>query len=187
MIMVFLLVTPWQTAYGQQDSETEVTVDTETTEGLEDVEQIEKVDEEEITEEDEEQGDIESEDNSTNEEPSNKELKEDKQEITRENTIQSTSQKYANGDEGDHIVELKKNLVKLGFASWSNPSPIYGPITAGVVRDFQRYYGLEVTGIANQKTRDKIAEVLNPPYKSGDRGEPVVQLKEKLVKLGFAS
>src|SRR5699024_3625503 len=77
--------------------------------------------------------------------------------------------------------------VKLGFASWKNPSQVYGNITANVVREFQSYYGLPATGQANDTTRNKIAEVLNPPYKNRDRGEPVLKLKENLVKLGFAN
>src|SRR5699024_12146205 len=43
------------------------------------------------------------------------------------------------------------------------------------------------TGIADKSTRDKIEEVLTPPYQSGDRGEPIVSLKEDLVELGFAN
>src|SRR5690625_2913031 len=97
------------------------------------------------------------------------------------------NQKYQIGDSGDHIVALKKDLVRLGFASWSNPSPNYGSITAGVVEDFQAHYGLPVTGVADKRTRDKIDEILEPPYQDGDRGEPIVELKKKLVKLGFAS
>ncbi|WP_249869254.1 peptidoglycan-binding protein [Oceanobacillus saliphilus] len=96
-------------------------------------------------------------------------------------------QQYRNGDSGQHIVELKKDLVRLGFAKWSNPSPFYGSNTASVVEDFQRYYGLAVTGVADQKTRNKINQVLNPPYRNGDRGAQVVRLKEDLVELGFAS
>ena len=185
--MVFLLVTPWQVAYAQQDTENEVTADTETTEDIEDVEETEQMDEIEVTEEDQEQSEIEPEDNSTNEKAPSKELEEDKQEDTKVNTLQSKSPKYADGDEGNHIVKLKQDLVRLGFASWSNPSPTYGPITAGVVRDFQKYYNLKVTGVADKETRDKIEKILNPPYRPGDRGEPVVELKEKLVRLGFAS
>ncbi|MFC3039966.1 peptidoglycan-binding protein [Virgibacillus xinjiangensis] len=94
---------------------------------------------------------------------------------------------YQNGDSGDHIVELKEDLVQLGFANWSNPSPYYGSITAGVVEDFQSYYDLPITGIADVATRNKISEVLNPPYRDGDRGEPVVELKEDLVELGYAN
>lgn len=95
--------------------------------------------------------------------------------------------RYKNGDSGQHIVVLKQELVKLGFASWKNPSKYYGTVTSNVVRDFQAYYGLPTSGDADQATRNKISQVLNPPYQNGDRGEPIVKLKTDLVKLGFAS
>ncbi|SFA99252.1 Beta-N-acetylglucosaminidase, partial [Lentibacillus halodurans] len=94
---------------------------------------------------------------------------------------------YQEGESGDHIVDLKEDLTRLGFANWSSPTPYYGSITAGVVKDFQEYYDLEVTGIADEMTRSRISEVLAPPYRTGDRGAPVVELKEKLTELGFAN
>ncbi|WP_373893897.1 peptidoglycan-binding protein [Virgibacillus sp. CBA3643] len=107
-----------------------------------------------------------------------------------ESQLQTTSNEspsYEDGDSGQHIAELKEKLVELGFANWSPPTEHYGPITAGVVKDFQTYYDLSVTGIADSETRAKIEEVLNPPYQDGDRGATVVELKEKLVELGFAT
>lgn len=98
-----------------------------------------------------------------------------------------SSGEYQDGDSGTHIKELKQKLVQLGLVRWSNPSPRYGLNTIRVVKDFQRHYGLEVTGIANDLTREKIEKVLNPPYRSGDIGKPVTELKEKLVLLGYAS
>ncbi|QKY70424.1 peptidoglycan-binding protein [Lentibacillus sp. CBA3610] len=84
-------------------------------------------------------------------------------------------------------MTLKEDLTSLGFANWSDPTQYYGSITAGVVEDFQDYYNLPVTGIADEGTRNKISEVLNPPYRNGDRGDPVVELKENLTELGFAN
>ncbi|QKY70422.1 peptidoglycan-binding protein [Lentibacillus sp. CBA3610] len=112
--------------------------------------------------------------------------------IADENTLEEMEKvlpdpRYREGDQGDHVVELKEDLTALGFANWSSPSQYYGSITAGVVEDFQKYYGLNANGIANKDTRDKIEEVLKPPYQNGDRGNPVVELKEKLVELGFAN
>ncbi|NMA74774.1 MAG: hypothetical protein GX963_11575 [Bacteroidales bacterium] len=100
---------------------------------------------------------------------------------------QDVSMLYRIGDSGDHIVLLKESLVRLGFANWASPTNVYGPITAGVVKEFQKYYGLQTTGIADEVTRAKMDEVLTPPYRVGDRGEAIVELKEKLVQLGFAS
>src|SRR5699024_864804 len=67
------------------------------------------------------------------------------------------------------------------------PSKAYGTVTAGVVEDFQSYYGLPVTGIADEVTLSKIKEILEPPYQSGDRGQPVVELKKNLTQLGFGN
>ncbi|SFB39827.1 N-acetylmuramoyl-L-alanine amidase, partial [Lentibacillus halodurans] len=94
---------------------------------------------------------------------------------------------YQEGDSGDHIVSLKEDLTSLGFANWSSPTEYYGSITVDVVKDFQSYYGLDETGVADKKTRNKISEVLNPPYKDGDRGEQIIELKKALVALGFSS
>ncbi|WP_027965261.1 peptidoglycan-binding protein [Halalkalibacillus halophilus] len=98
----------------------------------------------------------------------------------------SNVEQYTVGDEGDHVVEMKQKLVDMGFVSWNPPSQYYGDITARYVSEFQEYYGLPETGEADQATRDKMDQVLNVPYASGDRGDPVVSLKEKLVELGFA-
>lgn len=97
------------------------------------------------------------------------------------------STRYAVGDSGPHVKELKEQLVRLGFAKWSNPTEVYGQITANVVKDFQKYYNLQDTGVANLETRNKIIATLNPPYQNGDRGQPVVKLKKDLVKLGYAN
>src|SRR5699024_9524716 len=94
---------------------------------------------------------------------------------------------FVNGDRGEHVREMKQGLVDLGFVRWSNPTAVYGSNTARVVEEFQEYYGLLATGIADEVTRNKIVEVLKPPYQKGDRGKPVVGLKESLVKLGFAN
>src|SRR5699024_595223 len=109
------------------------------------------------------------------------------EEPTKLQTTSDESDLYQIGDRGEHVVSLKEDLVRLGFASWNPPTNSYGPITAGVVEDFQDYYNLPVTGIADEATRAKIEEVLTAPYQDGDRGEPIVELKEKLVQLGFGS
>ncbi|WP_373893898.1 peptidoglycan-binding protein [Virgibacillus sp. CBA3643] len=152
---------------------------------------------EEHTNETEEQDSDKQENQSTEKESINEESKDEYNEIEEESvdseedtqrnqsTITDISQ-YEDGDSGQHIVELKEKLVDLGFANWSPPTEHYGPITAGVVEDFQAHYDLSVTGIANSKTRAKIDEILTPPYQDGDRGAPVVELKNKLVELGFA-
>src|SRR5699024_7690685 len=70
---------------------------------------------------------------------------------------------YAIGQKGKHVRELKQQLTKLGFGNFPNkPSTTYGKVTAGVVKEFQAYYNLPQTGIADQKALDIIVEVLDP-------------------------
>src|SRR5690625_4852653 len=96
--------------------------------------------------------------------------------------------KYSPGQSGEHVRELKKKLTQLGFGNFpSNPSTVYGSVTAGVVSEFQEHYNLRVTGIADEHTLNKIEEILNPPYKDGHRGLHIVQLKKDLTALGFGS
>src|SRR5690625_62018 len=95
---------------------------------------------------------------------------------------------YAIGQKGNHVRELKQDLTQLGFGNFpTTPSTTYGEVTANVVKDFQAYYKLSPTGIADQKSLDKIEEVLNPPYESGDRGVAIVELKQDLTTLGFGN
>src|SRR5699024_2707626 len=99
-----------------------------------------------------------------------------------------TTLTYTIDDRGSHVVELKKKLTQLGFGNFpSNPSKVYGEVTARVVKEFQEYYSLPVTGIADELTLSKIEEILNPPYKEGHRGLHIVQLKQDLTALGFGN
>ena len=91
------------------------------------------------------------------------------------------------GDHRKDAITLKQNLAKLGFVVSSNPTPDYGPKTASTVMDFQRYYGITKTGMADQATIDKIEELLSTSLQLGTQAEEVIQLKKDLVKLGFGS
>src|SRR5699024_6100636 len=63
---------------------------------------------------------------------------------------------YQVGQNGPHVVELKKQLTALGFGNFpKNPSNAYGKVTENVVKEFQAYYRLPVTGIADENTIDK--------------------------------
>lgn len=101
--------------------------------------------------------------------------------------VKSGNLQYYTGDSGAHIIEMKQMLVDMGFAGWNPPTNSYGRVTANVVEDFQKYYNLPITGYADEFTRQKMIDVTEPPYKSGDRGKAVIEWKEKLVELGFAS
>src|SRR5699024_5388524 len=94
---------------------------------------------------------------------------------------------YQAGDRSEHIRELKKDLTQLGFGNFpKNPSTVYGEVTAGVVKEFQKHYKFATTGVVTQRELDKIQEVINPPYQDGDRGLAIVDLKKNLSKLGIS-
>ncbi|WP_084500811.1 peptidoglycan-binding protein [Halalkalibacillus halophilus] len=162
-----------------------------------DAEDTEESDEShEETESNEEESDAKEEESESSEEETEELEEEEQEEQEKEEEeneeeaqtfgTQSVQEQYTIGDEGDHVVEMKQKLVDMGFVSWNPPSRFYGSITASYVEEFQAYYGMDVTGVADEATRNKMDEVLNAPYKNGDRGVPVVELKEKLVELEFA-
>ncbi|WP_416147690.1 peptidoglycan-binding protein [Salipaludibacillus sp. HK11] len=100
---------------------------------------------------------------------------------------------YTNGNTASEIRDLKLHLTLLGFGNFpSDPSENYGPVTMGVVSDFQRANQLVVSGIADPVTLALLAEqvdalTLDVPYKDGDTGKEIVTLKENLTTLGFGN
>uniref|UniRef100_UPI0040344106 peptidoglycan-binding protein n=1 Tax=Alkalicoccus luteus TaxID=1237094 RepID=UPI0040344106 len=95
---------------------------------------------------------------------------------------------YKNGDRGEEIVEMKQQLTKLGFGSFpSTPSNAYGSTTTRVVREFQEYYRLAVTGEFSESDADFVHSILNSHYVDGGRHENVRELKNNLSRLGFGN
>ncbi|MED1673248.1 peptidoglycan-binding domain-containing protein, partial [Pallidibacillus thermolactis] len=74
------------------------------------------------------------------------------------------SSTYRIGLSSPQVKTLKLNLATLGFQVSDNPNNDYGPKTATVVKEFQRYYGLRATGIADEVTLKKIDDMLSSPY-----------------------
>src|SRR5690625_5109119 len=98
------------------------------------------------------------------------------------------SSSYQDGERGDHIVKLKKDLTLLGFGNFpKSPSTGFGSVTEGVVREFQSYYDLVENGIVDEVTLNRMEEILSPPYQAGDRGEHIIKLKRDLTLLGFGN
>ncbi|MDO6451918.1 peptidoglycan-binding domain-containing protein, partial [Oceanobacillus profundus] len=50
---------------------------------------------------------------------------------------------------------------------------------------FQAYYGLSATGIADEKTQQKLDEVYNSPYQKGKRNSYTSEIKMMLNVLGY--
>ncbi|TMW72322.1 peptidoglycan-binding protein [Alteribacter natronophilus] len=95
---------------------------------------------------------------------------------------------YKDGDEGEEVRELKLKLTELGFGNFpADPSERYGSVTSGVVEEFQVYYGLEVTGEADQETLGLIEYILASVFTDGGEAAEVKQLKLDLTALGFGN
>lgn len=90
-----------------------------------------------------------------------------------------------NGVVDDRVIDLKENLNRLGFSVSEDPTDYYGPITAQAVSEFQKYYGLQENGTADQATLDKINSILSSPLQKGKYNQQTVTLKEDLAKVGY--
>ncbi|WP_440897979.1 peptidoglycan-binding protein [Amphibacillus sp. Q70] len=90
------------------------------------------------------------------------------------------------GGRHEDVIQLKEDLVALGFGSF-NFNQSYGSTTEATVKEFQEYYGLRVNGMADERTLDKLDSILDTPLKRGGRDESVTQLKRNLVTLGFGN
>ncbi len=65
------------------------------------------------------------------------------------------------GSRGNDVREIQKLLIQMGYNLGSyGADGIYGTVTAGMVRDFQKSYGLVVDGAVGPKTYSKLLEVV---------------------------
>lgn len=59
------------------------------------------------------------------------------------------------GDSGNSVVEIQKQLLALGYLTFSVDGE-FGPGTEQAVKDFQSVHHLKSTGIVNKETYDAI-------------------------------
>ncbi|NLI21544.1 MAG: L,D-transpeptidase family protein [Clostridiales bacterium] len=88
------------------------------------------------------------------------------------------------GDSGDAVAAVQTQLQALGYYS-GKVSGNFLDGTRAAVRQFQKDYGLKVTGIVNGETE---ALLLSAEYRSlttGDSGDDVLRLQEYLQTLGY--
>jgi len=77
------------------------------------------------------------------------------------NNIETSNSYLSEGSEGSQVQEFKEDLMEAGFAnSWTNPDDYFGEETVDYIKNFQEYYGLEVTGEADEATLNQLAAVL---------------------------
>ncbi|WP_164218473.1 peptidoglycan-binding protein [Virgibacillus sp. YIM 98842] len=108
-------------------------------------------------------------------------------EVTLNRLEEETSDLLRYGQRSDEVQSFKENLIKTGFGThWNNPTNYFGPDTVTVVEEFQSFYGLAVSGVANEFTLNKVDEILSSPMQLGARSSEIRQMKEDLVALGFA-
>lgn len=91
----------------------------------------------------------------------------------------------ANGMRREDVKTLKNNLHKVGFVVPGKGTTLFGIQTEKKVKEFQAYYGLEVTGIVYESTIDKMNEILSSSLQYGKRNSATIQLKKDLAVLGF--
>src|SRR5699024_2046098 len=95
---------------------------------------------------------------------------EQKEENTNHSIKSSNLKQSITNLKASEVVQLKKDLTRLGFGKFSsNPNNIYSSETRQVIKDFQAYYGLKITGEADTITLKKISETLNSPLQYGVR------------------
>src|SRR5690625_1916417 len=109
-------------------------------------------------------------------------VKEDKRQSFTLSSSKSTLLKK--GVRDPKVIELKNNLDKLGYGGITVTN-YYGSFTEKRVKQFQKYYGLKVTGEADQATLSKIASLLPNPLSKGKRHKDTIPLKKDLNKLGY--
>src|SRR5699024_2700677 len=84
----------------------------------------------------------------------------------------------------EDVKTLKEDLKKLGFTVPGDGTNLFGKQTEAKVKEFQEYYGLQVTGIVDDTTNEKSDSVQDAPLQKGKRHEDTVQLKKDLKYLG---
>ena len=85
------------------------------------------------------------------------------------------------------VADIQQRLMDLGYMGYDEPSEYYGEQTVEAIELFQRRYGLEITGIADEITFGllfaKDAETYS--VSEGVEGDDVKELQERLVELGY--
>ncbi|MDB5194515.1 MAG: peptidase [Parcubacteria group bacterium] len=72
------------------------------------------------------------------------------------------------GHKGDDVKALQELLVGLNFMSEDLATGYYGPTTASAVKEFQKAYQMNETGIADRTTLDKIFDITVATMHLGD-------------------
>lgn len=90
-------------------------------------------------------------------------------------------------DENIAVNTLQSRLMELGYFEYSEPTDFFGPVTKSAVQLFQRAYGLEQTGIADNHLQTLIYSEDAIPYfmSAGNKGTDIKSLQRRLNELGY--
>ncbi len=88
------------------------------------------------------------------------------------------------GDKGDAVTRLQTRLTELTYYK-GNISGLYREGTQAAIREFQKDFGLDATGIADVKTQEMLNAARYRPLEKGDSGENVKALQNRLTELGY--
>src|SRR5699024_10153605 len=161
-----------------EDTDIDADAEEDGTSEDEDVDEAEDIEESENAEENEE-----AEENTDAQEDVD-EAAEAEEEKSSKATLSSKKGELGNGDRDERVVQLKKDLAKLGFAVPGNGTNQFGPQTTKKVKEFQKYYGLKITGTFNKETEDKLKKILATPLQKWNKHNDTIQLKKDLAFLG---
>lgn len=97
----------------------------------------------------------------------------------------SSSDLLKQGQQGDKITQLQKNLKSVGYDP-GGIDGIFGPKTKAAVVTFQTAMGVDVDGIVGPITSGALKEVLaKPTIKNGSKGYAVRQVQTLLTQKGY--
>ncbi|WP_018930743.1 peptidoglycan-binding protein [Gracilibacillus lacisalsi] len=105
-------------------------------------------------------------------------------EWTRERLSELAGQPLQNGMYREDAISLKEDLERLGFGTYVK-NDYFGPVTEKNVKYLQEYYGVPITGMADEATLAKINEVLDSSLQYGENSQDVITLKKNIKKLGY--
>src|SRR5690625_4882800 len=114
--------------------------------------------------------------------PSNTESNDDSNNLLK---TQSQSEILELGDRDKRVIELKRNLNRLGFDGLAT-ADLYGSFTTTRVKQFQSYYGVPATRKEDLDSLNKLDKILAHPLQNGKSHDKLNRLKQKLNRLGYS-
>ncbi len=103
-----------------------------------------------------------------------------------------TTMVLRNGDESANVKTLQQALADMGYLKEDKITGYFGDVTESAVRKFQKDNGISETGVAAEKTIERINTIINGTkletgkvYKSGDENNGVKEVQKRLSELGY--